>query len=196
MRLALAISFGLASLFVSLARADAPFEEVDMDAGVGYIVPIEYANAHKAEIVASMPGHVIIDGFWTITEQHTTVAERIFRELLHRAEKDPTELFPDLSPLTEASSPDSLAHQQQEVALVNQNYHAYLRQYLGIIVDGHKLVLCNYSDVSKVDPTTEYLYLEKYFEPGGSVHFLQCRVNVHDETWSNVSIIGTWQKEK
>ncbi len=196
MRLAFAISFGLASLVVSLARADAPFEEVDLDNGTCYIIPLEYAKVHKAEIVKSIPGEITIDGFWEITDTNVRVSERIFRELLHNAEKDPKVIFPDLSADTEASSPESISHQQQEIALVNRNYHSYVRQYVGIIVNGVKLVLCNYSDTTKADAATDYLYLEKYFVENGDVHFLQCRIDPHEQTWSNVSIIGTWQKKE
>lgn len=193
MRLAIAISFLAASLIVSLVRADAPFIKVTMDAGTGYIVPEEYATKHKAELIASIPGHVVISGFWTPTEQHITVAERVFRELLHGAAKDPTLLFPELATSTDAASAKTLENERNELELVVKNYDTYAWQFVGVVIDGTKMVLCNYSDAAKVDSSTDYMYLEKYFVAGGKVHFLQCRVNAREKTWSNVSIIGSWQ---
>jgi len=196
-RFAFAISFLVASLVVSLARADAPFIKISMEIGDGYVVPAEYAAAHKAEVLGSIPGHVQIDGFWTPTQQGVETAERAFRDLIRSAAKDPSVLFPDLADASVNATADALQHQQVELNLVSQNFGAYLRQYVGIIVDGQKLILCNYAHGPTVDPSTEYLSVEKYFVGDGSVQFLQGRVDEHAKTCSNVSFIGSWQgKEK
>ena len=68
-----------------------------MEIGDGYVVPAEYAAAHKAEVLGSIPGHVQIDGFWTPTQQGVETAERAFRDLIRSAAKDPSVLFPDLA---------------------------------------------------------------------------------------------------
>ncbi len=193
MRVAIAISVLAASWAFSLLRADEPFPQLAFGSGTGYVIPEAYAAAHKAAIISSIPGPIKIEAFWTPTEADIVITERVFRELIQGAVKDPKLLFPNLESGGDADSPDSLAHQQTELALVNKNYGAYARQYVGIIVAGSKLVLCNYSDVPKVDASTEYLYVEKYVVPNGSVHFLQCRVDPHWKTWSNVSLIGSWQ---
>jgi hypothetical protein len=78
--------------------------------------------------------------------------------------------------------------------LVNANYDAYLRQYIGVIIGGTKVVLCNYSDAPKIDPAREYIFLQKAFALDGTVHFLQCRFDPATKTCSHVSIIGSWQK--
>ncbi len=172
--------------------ADPPFQKVTMDAGVGYIVPEEFATAHKKELLKSLPGDITIDGFWTPTEQHTTVAERVFREALEQISKDGSVLLPDLAQSTNADDLAEMDRQKAEAGAILKNYKAYARQYIGIVVDGKQLVLCNYSDVKEIDPATEYMYLEKYFTSGEKTHFLFCRVEPHDKTWSNISIVGSW----
>lgn len=193
MRVAIAISVLAASWAFPLLRADEPFPQVALGAGTGSIIPEAYAAAHKAAIISSILGPIKIDDFWTPSEADIVVTERVFRELLQGAAKDPKLIFPHLEQESDDDSSDSLAHQQAELALVSKNYAAYARQYVGIIVAGNKLILCNYSDAPKVAPTREYLYVEKYVVPNGSVHFLQCRIDPHWKTWSNVSLIGSWQ---
>ena len=193
MRIAIAISVWAVSLALATVHADEPFQQITLGTGVGYIVPEAYATDHKAALISSIPGPIKIDAFWTPSEANAVVAERVFRELLEGAAKDPHLLFPDLAPGADEDSPDSLKHEQAELALICKNYHAYARQYVGIIVAGTKLVLCNYSDAPNIDPATQYLYVEKYVVPSGKVHFLQCRVDTHWQTWSNVSHFGSWQ---
>ena len=193
MRVAIAISVLAASFAFSLLRADESFPRVALGSGTGYVIPEAYAAAHKADIISSIPVPIRIEAFWTPTEADVVVAERVFRELIQGAAKDPKLIFPNLEPGQDPDSPDSLERQQAELTLVSKNYGVYARQYVGIIVAGNKLILCNYSDAPKVDASTEYLYVEKYVVPNGSVHFLQCRVDPHWKTWSNVSLIGSWQ---
>jgi hypothetical protein len=164
-----------------------------MGSHIGYIVPDAYATANKADLLESLPGVLKIDGFWTPPEQDVAVADRVFRELIHNGVTDPKLLFPHLSDSPDATGSDSLEYERNELALVSKNYDKYLRQYVGIIVDGQKLVVCNYSDGPKFDPSTGYLFIQKVFQPGGKVHFLQCRFDPLLKTCSNVSIIGSWQ---
>jgi hypothetical protein len=49
----------------------------------------------------------------------------------------------------------------------------------------------------KVDPSTDYIFIQKVFVPDGTMHFLQCRFDSEAKSCSNVSMIGPWQpKEK
>jgi hypothetical protein len=203
-RITLALALVLAGCVTTLVRAqyltpvdesgaDGPFLRVDMDAGPGYIIPAAYAESHKAEIVASLPGHVLIEGFWNLTEQHTTVAERVFRQALQDGVKDPKTLFPDLS--EEAVGDESIDSVRRMIQSVVDNYPHYTRQYIGVIIDGTKLVYCVYSDAPKLDPLTQYFDMEKYFVTG-KTHFLFCRVDAHWKTWSNPAIIGSWLPEQ
>lgn len=175
------------------ARADEPFIQVMQGTHPAYIVPEPYAAHHRAELMASIPRHVEIESFWTPTEADVAVAERIFRELLQQAAKNPMVLFPDLGRNSDQFSIEALKREQDELVLIGENYDAYTRQYVGIVVLGHKLILCNYADVPKVDPATEFLFLEKYFDPKGTVHFLQSRFDPDWKTCAHVSIIGSWQ---
>ena len=191
MKLAIPISILALSLLAAPAQADEPFLKVTMDSGVGYIVPEKYVADHKAEFLASIPVEIKVDGFWTPTEQHVTVAERVFREALQQGSKDATVLRPNLAGTTDPGDLEELATEQKEAEAIGKNYNAYARQYLGIIVDGTKLVFCNYSDEKKADPALEYMYLEKYFI-ADQTHFLTCCVDAHANTWSNLSLIGSW----
>ena len=113
--------------------------------------------------------------------------------MIHRAAKDPTVLFPELTKESNPNSPDSLESLRNEMILVSKNYDRYVRQYLGIVMGGNKLVFCNYSDGPKFDPSTNYIFIHKVFVADGSVHFLQCRFDPVEKSCSNVSIIGSWQ---
>jgi hypothetical protein len=201
-RLAILISFTAFGLAFPAAWADEPLARVGLALGThsGYIVSESYADAHKADFVANIPGPVNIDGFWTPPLQDVAVADRVFRDLIHDAVKDPTLLFPYLAPDPAApvnrEAASQLEKERVELDLVSRNYDSYLRQYVGIIVDGQKLVFCNYSVGTKVDPSTSYIFIEKVFVPDGTVHFLQCRFEPLSKTCSNVSMIGSWQPQE
>jgi len=177
----------------SAARADDPLVRSVMGSHTGYIVSEKYASEHKADLAASIPGPVKIDGFWTPTEQDIAVADRVLRESIHGAIKDPTQLFPDLTQNADSSVPDSIGYERNELTLVSRNYESYSRQFVGVVIDGQKLIFCNYSEGTKVDPAIDYIFIQKVFVPDGTVHFLQCRFEPELKTCSNVSIIGSWQ---
>lgn len=195
MRLAILIPFAAFGLTLSAAWADGPLIRSAVGSHSGFIVPEAYAREHKADLVVSIPGLVKIDGFWTPTEQDVTVAERVLGELIQTAVKDPSILFPDLVKNTDPAAPDSFEHEQDELAMVSRNYESYLRQYVGIIIEGQKLIFCNYSDGAKTDPSADYIFIQKVFVPGGTIHFLQCRFDPETKTCSHVSIIGSWRKK-
>jgi hypothetical protein len=201
-RLAILISFAAFGLTFSAARADGPLLRVALGVRSGYIVPRDYAEDHQADLIAGIPGLERISGFWTPTEVDVIVAERVFQDLIRSAAKDPKLLFPDLAPNPDPTVPADLVaaaqleNERYELTLVSGNYGRYSRQYVGIIIDGQKLVFCNYSEGTKVDPATDYIFIQKVFVPDGTVHFLQCRFDPVAKTCLNVSMIGSWQKEK
>jgi hypothetical protein len=191
----LAILLSLAALGQCLfpARADDALIRIVISARPAYIISESYAAAHKAEIIASLPGIDHVDGFWTPPEQDIDVADRVVRELVHSASKDPKSVFPDASDDPNASGTDSLAYLKTELELVSSNYTSYRRQYLGIILEGQKLVFCNYVAGPKLDPAAGFLAVEKVFREGNGVRFLQCRFEPWQKTASNLAIIGSWQ---
>jgi hypothetical protein len=63
---------------------------------------------------------------------------------------------------------------------------------VGVIIDGQKLVLCNYSEGTKADPATGYIFIQKTFTTDDT-HFLQCRFEPLLKNATNVSVIGSWQ---
>lgn len=194
------LSLAATGITFSGARADESIIKVDLDAGVAYIVTEKYALAHQTEIRANIPGLTKIDGFWTPTEVNVRVAERVFRELIHSAVKDPTLLFPDLAPSADPTVPVNaeaaaqLENERYELTLVSSNFGRYLRQYVGIIINDQKFVFCNYAHVPNVDPSAGYIFMDNVFVEDGSVHFLQCRFDAIEKTCSNVSLIGSWQR--
>jgi len=203
-RLAILISFAAFGSAVSMAWADGPLIRAGLalDSHFGYIVPESYAENHKADLAANIPGPVNIDGFWTPSSQDVAVADRVFRDLIHSAVKDPTLLFPDLAPNPDPTVPADLGaaaqleNERYELTLVFGNYDRYSRQYVGIIIGGQKLIFCNYSDGTKADPSTDYIFIQKVFVGDGTVHFLQCRFDPVEKTCSNVSMIGSWQRSE
>lgn len=193
MRLAITISFAVLGLAFSAVRAEELLVRVTAGSHSGYIVSEKYAEEHKTDLVASMPGPVKIEGFWTPLEQDVAVADRVFRDLIRSAAKDPSLLFPDLKQNSAPDASDSLDGERKELDLVSRNYDDYLRQYVGIIVGAHKLIFCNYVNGLKFDPAADYIFIQKVFVPDGTVHFLQCRFDPESKTCSNVAMIGSWQ---
>src|ERR1700761_8174555 len=168
MRATLLVSFAMLGAAILLARADEtlhssdsppvdpanpfnqriPFVTVGMSLGshAGYIVPEEYANAHKAEIVASIPGGPHIDKFWTPSETNVEVADRVLREMVEAAAKDPSTQYPELAEAKGNEAASMLAQEQVQFQGVVDNYDRYNRQYIGVVIDKVKLVFCNYAD--------------------------------------------------
>jgi hypothetical protein len=206
-RLAVLISFAACGVTFSALGADAPvaptpLTRVVMGPHIGYIVPESYAADCKADLLVSIPGVVKLDGFWTPTELDVTVADRVLRDLIHDAIKDPTILFPDLvaDPNADAAaktdSNNQLEHERYALKAVSDNYDTYVRQYVGVIIDGQKLIFCNYSDGTKADPAADYIFIHRVFVDDGTVRFLQCRFDPDAKTCSNISMIGAWPVEK
>jgi hypothetical protein len=204
-RLAILLSFAACGMTFSVLAADtnvAPpaLIKVVMGSHIGYIVPENYAADCKADLQISIPGVVKLDGFWTPTELDVTVADRVLRDLIHDAVKDPTLLFPDLAPDangntkadTNSGSSDPLDHERHALMAVSDNYDTYVRQYVGIIIDKQKLIFCNYSDGTKADPSADYIFIHRVFVDDGTVHFLQCRFDPEAKACSNISMIGPW----
>jgi len=186
------ISFAIVGL-TWLARGDDALHKVATGTHVGYILSDAQAEANKADLIASLPGAVKVDGFWTPTEQDVAVADRAFRDLIRDSVKDPTLLFPDLPTDPDPTKRDTLEYERRELSLILDNYDTYQRQYAGLIIDGIKIVFCNYSCGPKFNASTGYIFMQKTFVPDGSVHFLQCRFEPILKTCSNVSFIGSWQ---
>ena len=207
MRLAILLSFAVVGV-VSLtlwARGDAiddRFARVDLDSATGYIVPESYAEAHKADFVANIPSTSRILGFWTPSESSVIVGERVLREKIEDAAKDPEVLFPGMAKQAAKDAydrEDNQEFQQKELEMILANFQGYTRQYVGIILydeermEKVRLIFCNYSVGSKVDPSMEYVFTDKVFVPDGTVHFLQCRFDFEKKACSSVSMIGPWQ---
>ena len=87
-----------------------------------------------------------------------------------------------------------MQNERYELSLVSSHYERYSRQYVGIVIDGKKLIFCNYLVAPRADPAADYVFIEKVFANDGTVHFLQGRVDAEEKTCTNVSIIGSWQR--
>jgi hypothetical protein len=186
------ISFAV--LAWAMARADEPFVRVATGMRSGYIVPEAYAEAHESELMGSLTGPPKVEGFWTPTEANVVMAERVLRERVEDAAKDPTLLFPELANSTDSTSLDQIHNEKVELELIVQNYESYQRQYVGLIIKGNKVVYCNYSDGTTVDPSRNYVFIQKVFDDSGRIHFLQAQVDAGTKVCSNVSFIGSRQK--
>jgi hypothetical protein len=200
-RLAILLSFAACSLTLSGDPIEDRFVRVDLDPLTGYIVPESYAEAHKTDFAANIPATVRIEGFWTPSQSSVTVAERVFREKIESAAKNPALLFPGMAKkaTTDAyDKEDNLEYQQKELEAISANFESYARQYVGIILfDEEKrvkkrLIFCNYSIGTKFDSSIDYIFTDKAFVDDGTVHFLQCRYDPEAKTCSNVSMIGPW----
>ncbi len=176
-----------------VARADGPLVRCAIGTRFGYIVPEDVSNAIATTIQDSLPDAPRLDGFWTPPEQDVLVCDRVLRELLESAVKDPTILFPDLSTTSEPSTSDSVDYQHVELARVVEHYGEYHRQFVGIVIKGERRVLCNYAIGPDLSPAEGYMDIHKLFAPHRGMHFLQARFDPVLKVASNVSLIGPWQ---
>jgi hypothetical protein len=191
-RLAILISLAALSLAQTVGPVDTSLIPCEIGSRGGYLVPVAYAEAHRADIVATLPDEPEVDGFWNVSEQIAIVADRHLRETLEDASKDPALLFPDLVPGSYASARDSIEFQRNEVALTLGHFGAYHRQYVGLVIAGRKYVLLNYVIGPQLDPAKGFIFIHRVFEPG-MMHFLQCRFDWEYRKISNVSFYGPWQ---
>ena len=192
MRVAILISLVALGLAATGARAGDALVPCEVESHAGYLVPVSYAEAHRADIAATLPDGAKVDGFWPVSEQIAIVADRNLRETLEDAVKDPTLLFPDLTPGGDVNLRDSLEFQVKEVALILAHYGAYHRQYVGLIIEGRQEVLLNYAVGAQLDPAKGFLFIHRIFEPR-KMCFLQCRFDWGYRRISNVAFYGTWQ---
>ena len=201
MRVAILISLAACGLTFSAVRADDALIKVPLETGPAYIVPETYAEDRKADVRQSIPGTVNLDGFWTPSETDVIVADRVFREMIQDAAKDPTLLFPELAQNPDATAAANLEaaaelqNEKYELSLVLSHYDSYARQYVGVIIDGKKLIFCNYAVVPNADPSADFLFIQKVFTQDGKAHFLQCRFDADEKACTNVSFIGSWQRD-
>jgi hypothetical protein len=191
-RLAILISLAALGLCAATARGDDAFVLGEVGPHGGYLVPESYADKHRADILATLPDEPEVTGFWTVSEQVAIVADRHLRETLEDAAKDPTQLFPDLTPGGDATQPDSLEYQRNELKLIVDHYGVYARQYVGLVIDGQRIVLLNYAVGPRLDPSAGYIFIHRVFDPG-TMRFLEARFNWDDKTLGNVSMYGSWQ---
>ena len=192
MRLAILISLTALGLGGTAAAGDDALVPCEVGPHGGYLVPVAYAEAHRADIVATLPDAPEVDSFWKVSEQIAIVADRNLRETLEDAAKDPTLLFPNLTTGGDATLPDSLEYQRNELKLAVQHFGAYHRQYVGLVIDGRQFVLLNYATGIQLDPAAGFICIHRVFEPGRT-RFLQCRFDWEFKKISNVSFYGTWQ---
>jgi hypothetical protein len=191
-RLAILISLAALGLGGTAAPGDDALVPCEVGAHGGYLVSVDYADAHRADILATLPDEPEVDSFWKVSEQIAIVADRNLRETLENAVKDPTLLFPDLTPGSDATLPDSLEYQRNELKLIVWHYAAYHRQYVGLMIDGRQFVLLNYAIGPDLDPAKGFIFIHRIFEPG-QMRFLQCRFDWDYKKISNVSMYGSWQ---
>jgi hypothetical protein len=191
-RLAILISLAALGLGGTAMRADDALKVCEVGPHGGYLVSAEYAEAHRADILSTLPDEPEVTGFWKVTEQIAIVADRVLRETLEDGAKDPTQLFPDLTPGGDATQPDSLEYQRNELKEIVAHYGEYGRQYVGLIIGGERVVLINYAAGPRLDPSSGFIFIHRVFEPG-TMRFLQARYNWDEKTISNVSMYGSWQ---
>ena len=197
MRLAMAIALGVMGILAATGRADEPLTQISLNSGVGYIVSESYGTAHQADFIGSFVQFVRKLEFWTPTPSECAGAERTLRELIHSGTSDPGLVFPSLE-RSETSPPDGDADaaiwaERNELTRVETNYNRDTRHVVGVILDGQKVLLCNFSDAPGVDPAKDYIFMQKTFEPKG-VHFLQAKFDLETKKCTNVSLVGWWSE--
>ena len=185
-------------LILGAVRADEALTPVNFEAGgVGYIVSQEYAAGHKVEFMAGLPEferEKDID-FWTPSADEVLVAERVFREWIQDGAKDPAAVFPDMGANPDGFPAGEPEFERKEFALIVQNYGGYARQYVGLVVQGRKVILCNYFAGLEANPATDFVFLQKVFVEGKEIHFLQSWYDPDAKNCSDLVMVGLWQKD-
>jgi hypothetical protein len=188
----LAILISLAALGLA-ARADGPLVRCALGNRVGYILPQDAAAASASVIKSSLPDAPTLEGFWTPSEADVLVGDRVLRELLESAIKNPTILFPDLPTSPPAPFSETADYQRVELSHVVAHYDEYDRQYVGLVIKGERFMLCHYAIGPGLNPAEAFLDMRKLFVPDRKMHFLQARFDPVQKTVSNVAFIGPWQ---
>src|SRR6202012_3701274 len=123
--LAIVISLAVLVLGGTAAENDSALVPCQIGTHGGYLVSVKYADAHRTDILATLPDEPQVDGFWKVSEQIAIVADRNLRETLENAIKDPTTLFPNLTAGKDTTSPDSVEYQRAELTELVTHYGAY-----------------------------------------------------------------------
>jgi hypothetical protein len=134
--------------------------------------------------------------FWTPSTDDVIVAERTFREWIKSGAKEASAVFPEMADHPENFPPDEVEFERRELDWVDQNYEGYARQFVGIIVDGQKFIVCNYSIVPGADPAAGYLFLQKTFAGGRGMHFVEAWYDPDAKSCSRLAMVGLWQEGK
>jgi hypothetical protein len=192
----MAISFWVSCLFLGAVRADEAMTPVTFDVGVGYVIPQEHAAEHKADFLAGLTEYQQDIDFWTPSPEDVVMAERVFREWLQGGAKDPAAVFPDMGTNPSGYPPGEPEFERQEMALIVQNYGSYARQYVGLVVQGRKVILCNYFAGLEADPAGGFVFLQKAFAKDKGIHFVQAWYDPDARTCSELVMVGLWQKEQ
>jgi hypothetical protein len=210
-RVAMAVLIGMSCLAPGHVRGDdamppsepaaptapaAPVAPVTLgDGGTAYIISADYAAGHKADFLSDLTEfHKVID-FWTPTPDEIIVAERVFRQWIQDGARDPTSVYPEMAKLPQNFPPGEPEFEQNEMALIDQNYSRYTRQYAGLIIRGRRVILCNYFTGLEADPSTGYVFKRKVFAENKDIHFVQAWYDPDARTCSNLVMVGLWQKK-
>jgi hypothetical protein len=194
----MAISAWGSLLIMGALRADDALTPVSFEAGgVGYIVSQDYAAQHKVEFIAGMPEieHPKDVDFWTPTPDQVLVAERVFRDWIQDGAKSAAAVFPDMGANPDGYPPGEPAYEQKEFGLIIQNYGQYERQYVGLVVQGRKVILCSYFAGLEANPATDFVFMQKVFAEDKGIHFLQAWFDPDAKSCSDLVMVGMWQKD-
>jgi len=165
------------------------------EGGSGYIVSEKYAAEHKADFLASLTDYQPDIDFWTPSPDDIVVAERVFRQWIEDGAKDPAAVYPEMGAHPENFSPGEPEFQQKEMALIAQNYGRYARQYAGLIVQGRKVILCNYFAGLEANPAGSFVFMQNVFVPHKGIHFVQGWFDPDAKSCSKLVMVGLWQKD-
>ena len=165
------------------------------EGGSGYIVSEKYAAEHKADFLASLTDYQPDINFWTPSPDDIVVAERVFRQWIEDGAKDPAAVYPEMGAHPENFSPGEPEFQQKEMALIAQNYGRYARQYAGLIVQGRKVILCNYFAGLEANPAGSFVFMQNVFVPHKGIHFVQGWFDPDAKSCSKLVMVGLWQKD-
>lgn len=176
------------------ANGEAPFLPITVDGHTAYITQnlSEQSDACLA-IKSGTPRPKAITGFWVPTLEQVQASEPVILGYLKWAEKNTSKVFP-WAIKDEKERREVMANAQLYISLVRVDYDLYQRQYTGIVMDGRRLIVCNFFYRGQLgeefgpDPVTRYVQVND----GGHCYW-QVYYDLKKKTCSDLSINGPWE---
>ena len=177
------------------ACADVPFVKVAIDGHYVYVVQdISEKSETKGWISEDMQKRYAPSALWIPSLVGLHPIDSLVRSYLKCSQVDPTNAFPYLTDAWKGSERvRALENARNEIGLVIKHYDEYQRQYVGIVTQGHKRIMCNFflpQPSFLPDPLSRYISVND-----GGYGFWHLEYDMKTHACMNLQINGPWEHD-